>query len=419
MAHTEHPSYCILAYNSLSIDGPGRPRLCCNNHGHWTDFSNPFITDVKQPLDVLNSPLHKSVRQSIARGERHPSCSKCWQIEDTGGVSFRQIWNGVYQHLEERLEPRPTASDGTLLPGSAIQYLDITFGNKCNLVCRMCNWANSHLWNIDNIKLGRANPLADPRAVNQQWFEDQGAMDIIVATLSTVTHINFLGGEPLIIRQHHEILEACVAQRVAHRISISYNTNLTHMDDGLLELWQHFAKVNVNVSLEAFGSANDYIRQNSHWSDIQQNLRALLKLRKRHEELVVDIHTTMGLYNCFHVAELIEWTRNHPGLGGLPFVNLVYHPSYQDVRLLPHSAKHTIRHEVVAALSGAEQHHNHDSWIAALNHMDQPSDTVKAANFPGWPTDPWLQFWHDAGEIDRLKNRAMADHLPQLWELRP
>jgi hypothetical protein len=100
-------------------------------------------------------------------------------------------------------------------------------------------------------------------------------------------------------------------------------------------------------------------------------------------------------------------------------VNVVYHPSYQDVRLLPDSAKRMVRDQILAALEGMQQHHYHASWIAALNHMDQSSDSVSAHRNPGWPTDPWLQFWHDAGEIDRLKNRAMVDHLPQLWELRP
>lgn len=415
----EHPSFCVLAYNSLSLDGPGRPRLCCNNHGHWKDFSNPFITDITEPLEVLNSPLHKAVRQSIAKSERHPSCSKCWQIEDTGGVSFRHIWNGVYSDLGYSCQPRATASDGTLLPGSDIQYLDITFGNKCNLVCRMCNWANSHLWTIDNIKLGRHDSYADQRASHQQWFEDPRAMEVILSTLPTVTHINFLGGEPLIIKQHHEILEACVAQQVAHRISISYNTNLTHMPSQLLELWQQFGHITINVSLEAIGKANDYIRQNSSWADIMRNLRALLSIAKHQETMKIDIHTTFGLYNCFSAAELITWCRQRPGLGGLPFVNVVYHPSYQDVRLLPDSAKRTVRDQILAALEGMQQHQYHASWIAALNHMDQSSDSVSAHRNPGWPTDPWLQFWHDAGEIDRLKNRAMADHLPQLWELRP
>jgi molybdenum cofactor biosynthesis enzyme MoaA len=419
LPHTDHPSYCILAYNSLSLDGPGRPRLCCNNHGHWKDFANPFVTDVSQPLDVLNSPLHKAVRQSIALGQRHPSCSKCWQIEDTGGTSFRQIWNGVYGDLGETLAPRPTAADGTLLQGSDIQYLDITFGNKCNLVCRMCNWANSHLWTIDNIKLGRHDSHADQRAVHQQWFEDPRAMEIIYSTLHTVTHINFLGGEPLIIKQHHDILEECVRHDLAQRMRISYNTNLTHMNPRLLELWQQFGHVTVNVSLEAFGRANDYLRQNSSWADIMRNLRALLRLTKHQDSMTVDIHATFGLYNCLSAAELITWCRQRQGLGGLPFVNVVYHPSYQDVRLLPDSAKRSVRDQILAALEGMEQHQYHASWMAALNHMDQSSDLVVAQPRTGWPEDPWQQFWHDAGEIDQLKHRAMADYLPSLWELRP
>jgi len=412
MQISEQPSFCVLPWVSISVDGPGRSRLCCNNSGHWHDHSQPTMPAITEPLAALNTDLHKAVRRSMSAGERHQSCGKCWQIEDTGGTSFRQIWNSVFADRELG----PVTADGTLLSAD-IHYLDITFGNKCNLVCRMCNWANSHLWTADNLKLGRAEPQDNSRMVRQLWFEDPRAMQTILATLPTVTHINFLGGEPLIITQHEQILEACVVQGHSQHIHISYNTNLTRLSHRLLELWQQFAHVTVNVSLEAVGRANDYIRQNSHWSEIMRNLRQVERLAKHSHQIRLDIHTTFGIYNCLSVAELITWCRSR--LLQLPFVNIVYHPNHHDVRLLPLSAKAQIRHEIAAAITGMEQHHNHASWLAALNYMDQDGDAVQRNSLPGWPSDPWLQFWHDATEIDQLKNRHMREYLPRLWELRP
>lgn len=407
-------AFCILPYNSLSLDGPGRPRLCCNNHGHWEDYSQPFITESNVPLDVLNSKLHKEVRLAIAKGERHPTCSKCWKIEDSGGTSFRQIWNDVYKNSI----PGSVDSDGTLLSDATIEYLDITFGNKCNLVCRMCNWMNSHLWMHDLNKLDRWKTIeADPRSVRQLWFEDPHAITVIKSSLKHVTHMNFLGGEPLIVKQHMDILRECIDQKLSTRQQISYNTNLTTLPQELLNMWQSFAHVNINVSVEAVGEANDYIRQNSDWNTIYSNLIRIAALDA--DNIKLELHTTFGLYNCYNVAELINWTVQQPYFSSLPFVNLVYHPTYQDVRLLPPHAKKEIRREVEAVLAGLEQYQNYSSWIGALNYMDSPATSGAEYEFDNWPTDSWDQFWYDVDQIDKLKNRNIQDYLPRLAKLRP
>lgn len=410
--------FCVLPYNSLSLDGPGRPRLCCNNHGHWEDYSQPFINDCNEPLDVLNSKLHKSVRLAIANGQRHPSCSKCWKIEDSGGTSFRQIWNDVYKNHT----PSAITNDGTLLPGAKIEYLDITFGNKCNLVCRMCNWMNSHLWMHDLIKLDRWKTIdADRRSIRQIWFEDPHAVDIIKQSLTHVTHMNFLGGEPLIVKQHMDILQACIDLGLAANQQISYNTNLTNLPQELLNMWQAFGHVNINVSIEAIGTANDYIRQNSDWRIIYDNIQRISNLSSQNIKL--ELHTTFGIYNCYNVAELIAWTTTQSCFTSLPFVNIIYHPTYQDVRLLPVVAKNEIRAEVSAALSAAlvgfENDRNYSSWIGALNYMDtDPSDAAEY-EFDNWPADAWHQFWYDTDQLDKLKHRAIEDYLPRLAKLRP
>jgi molybdenum cofactor biosynthesis enzyme MoaA len=141
-------------------------------------------------------------------GQRPSSCQKCWDIEDNGGRSFRQIWNHILSESD------------TVAP----RYLDITLGNKCNLTCRMCNEWNSHLWQIDNQRMGRAT---DPEFSDSFWFEDPRAQQLIMAALPTITHINFLGGEPLIVNQQMDLLQHCIDLGRADQIELSYNSNMT------------------------------------------------------------------------------------------------------------------------------------------------------------------------------------------------
>ena len=157
--------------------------------------------------------------------------------------------------------------------------------------------------------------------------------------------------------------------------------------------------------------------QNSNWRIISHNLQRIAALQAPNIKL--ELHTTFGIYNCFNVAELIEWTKQQQCFADLPFVNIVYQPTYQDVRLLPDYAKQEIRAEIEQALAGYENQRNYSSWQGALNYMDNAATDMVIYNFKDWPEDSWQQFWHDADQLDQLKSRKMQDYLPRLARLRP
>lgn len=408
-------TYCALPHASISIDGPGRPRICCNNKGHYMLVDGPYIRDLTDPVQAMNTDLHREVRLSMSRGERPASCSKCWDMEDSGGKSFRQIWNDVLG-TDGNTEMLP---DGSMPLDTRVKYIDVTFGNKCNLVCRMCNWANSHLWYHDNIKLGRVEDI-DPRLSHQFWFEDESSIELLIGRLSDATHLNFLGGEPLIVPQHMRFLRRCVDIGAAGSMHLSYNTNLTHLPAGLIDLWEMFGHVNVNVSLEAVGQANDYIRQNSDWNAILGNIQLIHGRAGSDGPIRMTIHCTLGVYNALTLGELVSFSRNSPYFSGrLPFINMVYSPEYQDARIMPMRARMLASQRLMGSILGAEDDHFYGICVGAINHMMSPGLDKPTAVPPGWPSDLWLQFWYDADCVDALKNRRMADYLPELSRLRP
>ena len=63
-------------------------------------------------------------------GINHPGCVACKKMEDSNIVSRRQY----------------TKKPGK---GNQIVYLDISFGNTCNLKCMMCESRNSTKWIAD------------------------------------------------------------------------------------------------------------------------------------------------------------------------------------------------------------------------------------------------------------------------------
>ena len=407
---------CALPWLSVSIDGPGRSRVCCNNHGHWDDEQAVFIHECSSAEDLINTDLHKSVRRSMLAGQRHHSCSRCWDVEDAGGRSHRQIWNEML--LEDlSMDSLPSMDGDGEIDRADLRYMDITWGNSCNLTCRMCNWSNSHLWLHDLTKLGRPERIPNPRIRSQDWFEHHHNLDLLQGNLGSVRRINFLGGEPLIIKQHVDLLQSCIDRGVAADISLSYNTNMTRMSEALIDIWRAFREVNLAVSIDAVGSANDYIRQNSSWADIIENLDLVHSTRQSHN-IKMQLHSTFGIYNCFNVSELAIWSLHSAYFdGSLPWINMVRQPRHQDVRWLPNEAKQLVMSDLRQVMAGQEQNPTYHFWQAALSHLSgNPEPYVDRT---GISCDGWQQFWKEADELDALKQRSMRQYLPRLEEFRP
>jgi hypothetical protein len=384
MTHTR----CSLPWQSLSVDNQGRSRICCNSDAHYRGNVHFKLADCSTVSEAMNTPYHKSVRQSMLQGERHESCKKCWDMEDSGGRSFRQIWNEILPQTDE------------ITP----QYLDITLGNKCNLTCRMCNEVNSHLWHIDNAKLGW---VTDPELGNTFWFEDEVTKGVLMNAAHSASHINFLGGEPLIVGEQVALLERCIELGRADQIQLSYNSNMTVLRPRQMELWQHFKGVNLCVSIDGVGTQNDYIRQNSRWSDILHNLE-LIHLNCANVRMTV--HATFGVYNALSLHELVAWSDAQPWFGGrLPWLNMVYRPHNQDPRCLPQEVKQLIAARIQACIKYRNFDQSYDSYIGAINHMMQPSIS---------PTH-WQEFWQAVDQLDAFKKTNIAECLPELARFRP
>jgi organic radical activating enzyme len=378
---------CALPWQSLSIDNQGRSRICCNSTAHYSSGTGTKVTQCGTVGEAMHTDYHAAVRTSMLEGQRHASCSKCWDIEDHGGRSFRQIWNDIL------------GTSDSIVP----RYLDITLGNKCNLTCRMCNEWNSHLWQIDNWRLGR---YTDRNLSDTFWFEDPQARKLIMDAAETATHINFLGGEPLIVNEQMDFLARCIDLGRAAEIELSYNSNMTVLRPRQLSLWQQFKRVSLSVSLDGVAAQNDYIRQNSQWSDIVANVARV------HDEcpnVRMTVHATFGVLNALTVSDLIAWSDAQPWFDSrLPWLNVVSQPAHQDPRHLPDAAKVLVQQRLWHSIRDREADSSHSSYITAVNHMSAEGSA-----------DQWLRFWQDVDQLDSYKHTNLRQSLPELASYRP
>ena len=132
-------TYCSLPWNHFSTDANGTMRVCCNStaDGRLKNNNNEPIqlNSIGNIVDFYNIDHLKNIRKNMLNGKRTQDCDNCYAVEDNGGTSVRQSF--VKQWPMESVIGNTDLSTGEL-NNVEINYLDLSWSNKCNLQCKMC-----------------------------------------------------------------------------------------------------------------------------------------------------------------------------------------------------------------------------------------------------------------------------------------
>ena len=286
----------------------------------------------------LNSDVHTRIRKNILADKQDPGCIRCWQTEDNGAESYRTIWNNTLANGFHKDIMVESMDDDGYVRDPYVTFLDFTMGNKCNLICRMCNIDNSNLWEKESILLYNEDFNIPTRnvSVDDRFLSD----DFFTKNFLYLKQVNFLGGEPLIIKEHSDFLRQCIKHNIAKNITLFYTTNLTVVKDELFDLWSEFKHIYLGVSIDGYNEVDDYIRYPSKWDKIEKNIE---KVSGWKQELNMDlqIHSTFQALNVLNYDKLLEWVYSLGDLGfwRLPFSNWVTYPNWYDCRVLSDDLK--------------------------------------------------------------------------------
>lgn len=344
----DNKSFCVLPWMHVAANSSGFFRLCCNS----TPGKNLILDNqgkaqrLDQSFDslqtVYNSDWMNNIRKSMMAGEKISICQRCYSEEDVGVKSAREAWNEKYgKKIHKQLAS--TQEDGSCVFEPI--YLDLRLGNLCNLKCRMCNPYSSKKWLEDWNSISTLEALSEgeqARLSKMDWMNDDLLITNLLSVLSSVEEIYFTGGEPLLINKHFELLEIIVQRDRASQLTLKYNTNLTYLPDKVIKLWSHFKKVIINVSIDGVGRVNDYIRHPSIWKNIETHLLKLDQLMSDTTNLTGSIHTTLQLYNMEHLTELLDFNFTLSGFQKFPYINILNHPQYLNIRNAPERFKKEI-----------------------------------------------------------------------------
>lgn len=179
--------------------------------------------------------------------------------------------------------------------GNNLNYLDFRNSNLCNLKCRTCGPHSSSSWAKE---LNFVRPIVHTDTL--EYVRKILNQDIQV--------IYFAGGEPLLNKDHWQLLELLVELNYANNIKLLYSTNLTvttYKNLNAVNLWKKFKHVNLMVSVDAIGTPFNYIRSGANWSDVDKNINSLLK----EKNIDLSLSFTLSAISVWFLPDVLTYAK--------------------------------------------------------------------------------------------------------------
>ena len=462
---SKHPSetFCILPWMHLSTRPNGHMRVCCTANASSVGPTNdkefggevgilkgadgkPANLNTSDFLSSWNNDYMKNTRLQMLKGEKPPSCLKCYKEEDAGHNSKR-MWETAYWEKRVDLDTllAETEEDGSTPP--KIRYIDMRFGTKCNLKCVMCSPHDSSLWvkdwqelypKIENENLKETMQWGNKGRQNDatyNWHKENPVFwEQLYEQIPHMKQLYFAGGEPLIIDEHYDLLERVIEMGYADQMEIRYNSNGVEWRDDLFDLWKHFKLVRYHYSVDDIGDRNDYIRYPSEWGRNEEVFRILDEQTGNNTE--VTIACAVQALNIFYIPDFLKWKLNFGfkkinmwpfGAGGINY-HFVYHPPHLNVKILPEWFKDELERKYEDFIPWWEENWEKgvpswhkgkvtvDEWRDASYGISRLRGMVKFAKSEDW-SQRLPEFKEYITKLDELRGTDFRKTFPEMSKL--
>ena len=297
-------TFCIVPWIGAVVAPDKENLICCRANDKPIEYS----------LDIVNTDTHKHLRKVLGEGIKDPICKRCWSDEAASIQSYRQSYNNTYREL--------IASDAYI--PAKLRFLELTPSNVCNLACRMCTSRYSSKIVAREKYLSELNLFEEKE---KPHFTNWRDLD-----LTNLQELKLMGGEPMYLKEHIEILEYLDSINVLENLNLMVITNCTH---AINEKWKYFLtkakRVHIAISIDAIGKMNDYIRQYSNWEEVEKNLHEIDEFAKTSSKIFISINCTVGIYNVNKTKELEDYMKER---NIHYYFNPLKYPEYQSLHFL-------------------------------------------------------------------------------------
>lgn len=287
-------SLCLAKFTQVTLHlGLGLVHSCHHPKAHKI----PLEEIEKDPAALFNTSILKTARKEMLNNTRPAECDYCWRIEDNKNLSDRYYKSANDWAITEYDKIINSTGDEIFKP----TYLEVSFGNACNLKCVYCGPEFSSKW-TEELKSKGPIVITDGDR-KKQWV--QGWQDLDNITIPnkdfnpyieafwkwfpeiypTLKVYRITGGEPLLNKNTIKSLDYII-DNPREDLELAINTNLSvpekvwkHFLKKLIELEKSakFKKITIYASLESWCKKAEYARSDLEFSLLKDRFEELLE----------------------------------------------------------------------------------------------------------------------------------------------
>lgn len=375
---------CQFLQHGISIAYDRVVKPCCMWRYDQT-YANTHKIGMHDLVHWHDSPEISKVRKQMADGIWPSECKWCENHESAGRFdSMRNNSNQAYADF---------------MPNDIT--LEIRPGTVCNFACQTC-WPEASTRVRDFYLRAGIVPIEDVSSTTLRNF------DFLSSIKHRIKNVVILGGEPFYDPDCRRFL-TWTADNLDCKIMMFTNGSMIDWD------WvdRYPSAIVLVFSLDAVGSAAEYVRFGTDWETVWQNFqraRGIAKVETR-------VNITMSIYNFFYLGDLIEsLLHDWPAVVtfGTPegSTKTGIDQSTFDERLVPD----TYRPDLISRLQLLctkvnTTHIEPGQKHTAVNAVQGVINRLRSVPYDHSAFCKWREF---VRQMDRVKHINIVDHCPEL-----
>ena len=375
-----------IALKEWNSQGIMNATPCCNMIRPETPDPMGLTTKLRTVTPTAKEIFHgeemAELRATMLAGERHRACDVCWRMEDRGASSYR------LSDIEER--------NPQLVTDPVLQVIDFSFGENCNLRCRICMPGLSNKLRLDyryfsandvdtvgmqDFDYASDHPFtqglnSDPGNEYAVFNFDQNSHQWrdILDNIHELTHIKATGGETTLSNGFLQFLDTAIERDCAKNITLEFHSNCTKFTNKLMDKLNQFRELRINASIDSIYKNYDYMRYPMTWDKLDNSLCNYLNKNARPGTLsinpVVTALNAHSIPDLYHYQLKLVDKYNQTGLHWVLWTDLLWpEDKYINIKFLPQPIKQELI-ELYAEMKSYPDRRvicNIDNIIAFLN----------------------------------------------------
>lgn len=363
------PTFCVFPFVHFLAGPTEHWRLCCvAQEGIVNNKREPYLLQNHNPKALWNSEGMRKIRRQMWEGKKLSQCRHCYYQESVNRKSYRQRSNEEWLKRSKVRKIISESVKNNFYVQNDPLYIDLRPGNLCNLRCRMCNPGNSSKIEMEWRQLRDNKSFQEAIGVRSfmfrsqkkgiPWEKKEDFWEGLGDWMGGLTKLYLTGGEPTLIKNNWKLIDQLIESGRSQSVTLIFNINCTQIPKSLINTFHHFKSVCLNLSLDAKGAANDYIRDPSRWDEVESNVKQLLKAAKG-RNVVFRVTPVVQVYNILNLTELFLWVdgleKEFSRKIVIELLILDNDPPCLDIRILPEAVRLSALEKMHSYLKNSER----------------------------------------------------------------